>query len=116
VPALARAVSSLRHAIRLHDQLDECHAMLKDEDAFELARNLVSSRQAPRVRVAKTINDLRSRHLAAKGDEAWVRECPDGELELARDGGETWKMPSAVRPHAYRMAAFHQIAFDLGGL
>lgn len=116
VPALARAVSSLRHAIRLHDQLDECHTMLKDEDAFELARSLVSSRQAPRVRVAKTINDLRSRHLAAKGDEAWVRECPDGELELARDGGETWKMPSVVRPHAYRMAAFHQIAFDLGGL
>jgi hypothetical protein len=115
VPALARAVSSLRHAIRLHDQLDECHAMLKDEGAFELARDLVSSRQPPRVRVAKTIDDLRSRHLAAKGDDAWVRKCPNG-FELARDGGETWKMPSAVRPHAYRMAAFHQIAFDLGGL
>ena len=51
-----------------------------------------------------------------KGDEAWVRGGARGELELARDTGDSWTIPPSVRPHAYRMSAFGQVASDLGGL
>jgi hypothetical protein len=51
-----------------------------------------------------------------KGDEAWVRGGVRGELELARDAGDSWTVPPGVRPHAYRMSAFGQVAWDLRGL
>jgi hypothetical protein len=66
--------------------------------------------------VARAFEILLRHHRAAKGDEAWVRGGARGELELARDAGDSWVIPPSARPHAYRMSAFGQVASDLGGL
>ena len=114
--ALARGIASLRLALRLNDRLRDGGTQLPDPGAFELARIFISKRRSPRSRVAEGLAMLLARHRDAKGDDVWVREVGSGQLELARDAGEGWTIPTLVRPHAYRMAAFSRVANDLRGL
>jgi hypothetical protein len=115
-PAVGSAIAALRHAIRLHDRIADCELMLNDEEAFEIARTLIGSGQSKRVRVERTFQKLLGRHCSAKGDEAWVQPGLSGKLELARDAGQGWTVPSVARLHPYRMDAFDQLARDLGGI
>jgi hypothetical protein len=114
--ALGIAIASLRHALRLHDRLRERKVELPDTEAFELARTFISGGKRPAARVRDGLRCLLSRHRIAKGDDAWLRDRTFGNLQVARDPGEGWTIPRLVRPHAYRMAAFNQIARDLGGI
>ena len=114
--ALATGIASLRLALRLNDRLRDGGTQLPDPGAFELARIFISKRRSPRSRVAEGLAMLLARHRDAKGDDVWVREVGSGQLELARDAGEGWTIPTLVRPHAYRMAAFSRVANDLRGL
>ncbi len=114
--AIERAVAALRYAIRLHDRVADCESMLNDEDAFEIARKLIGAGQKKRVCVEQTFRKLLDRHFAAKGDDAWVQSWQSDKIELARDAGQGWKVPSIARLHSYRMAAFQQVACDLGGI
>jgi hypothetical protein len=114
--ALSLGVASLEYALRLHDSLCDRGGVLPEESAFDLARGLLHGDRTSRTRVRETLERLRQRHRLAKGDEAWLREGTRGELEIARNPGEAWTLPAVVRPHAYRLAAFDQIAYDLGGL
>ena len=112
---ISKAIAALRHAIRLHDRIADCETMLDDEAGFEVARRLIRDRSKAAARVETMYGSLLSRHVAVKGDEAWVQSDHNGRLELARDAGNGWKVPSLVRLHPYRMASFDQIATDLGG-
>jgi len=114
--ALATGIASLRRAVRLHDDLLARGAVIPDRGAFELARAFTARGKPPRSRVAHALELLLRQHCSVKGDEAWLRNGARGELELARDAGDTWTIPTIVRPHAYRMSAFGQVASDLGGL
>jgi hypothetical protein len=114
--ALARGIASLRVALRLSDRLCHGGTQLPDPGAFALARIFINKGRSPRSRVAEGLAMLLARHRAAKGDDAWVREVGSGRLEIARDAGEGWTIPTLVRPHAYRMAAFSRVANDLRGL
>lgn len=114
--ALATSIASLRCAIRLHDELGFTGAPIRDAGAFEMGRAFTAGGRAPRERITHAFDVLLRRHRSVKGDEAWVRAGARNELELARGAGDTWIVPPSVRPHAYRMSAFGQIAADLGGL
>ena len=114
--ALARGIASLRLALRLNDRLRDGGTQLPDPGAFELARLFITKGSSPRSRVAEGLAMLLARHRAAKGDDVWVREAGAEQLEIARDASETWTIPTLVRPHAYRMAAFSRVANDLRGL
>ena len=114
--ALAAGIASLRRAIHLHDDLRSRGAIIPNGGAFEMARAFTDAGRAPRSRVAHALELLLRQHRSVKGDEAWVRGGARGELELARDTGDSWTIPPSVRPHAYRMSAFGQVASDLGGL
>jgi len=100
----------------LHDELRSRGATIPNAGAFEIGRAFTAGGRAPRGRIAHAFELLLREHRSVKGDEAWVRAGARSELELARDAGDTWTVPSSVRPHAYRMSAFGQIAADLGGL
>lgn len=113
--ALAKAVASLRQAVRRHDDLVLRGVNLPGVEWFELAREMVRGRRPPRARAHDTIERLHQKHLEAKGDDAWVRGYGSA-LELARDPGAGWTVPSRVRLHGYRMAAFDRVARDLGGI
>jgi hypothetical protein len=114
--ALAGGLASLRLALRLNDRLCDVGTQLPDREAFELARVFINRSRSPRSRVGEGLAMLLARHQTAKGDDAWVREAGSGQLEIARDAGEGWTIPTLVRPHAYRMAAFSRIAHDLRGI
>ena len=114
--ALAKAIACLRVAVRRYNDLNDRGVTLPDREAFEIARALLSSRHRPRTRVQQGIQRLRVRHLRAKGDDAWFREAGRGRLELARESGDKWRVPTVVRLHAYRISAFANIAHDLGGI
>lgn len=115
--ALGKAIASLRYAIRLHDHVrDHGMQLPSDEPAFELARTLIGRSKSPRSRIADGLAQMLARHRAVKGDDVWLREASGGNLEIARDAGESWTIPTNVQPHAYRMTAFGQVAEDLGGI
>ncbi len=114
--SLALGIASLRLALRLNDRLRDSGTQLPDPSAFELARIFISKSKGPSSRVADGLAMLLARHRSAKGDDAWVREVGSGQFEIARDAGEGWSIPTLVRPHAYRMAAFSRVANDLRGL
>lgn len=112
--ALSIATASLRRAVKLSERFPDAD-MQSEFEAFDIARQLVGGSGPPRRRVIDALERMRLRHYAVKGnEEAWVRECSDG-FELARDVGDSWTLPRIVEPHAYRMAAFSQVAQDLGG-
>lgn len=111
------AVASLRHGLRLHDELrDRGLPVPDDQTAVDLARGLLGGVRKPRDRARKTLECLLARHELAKGDEAWIRRTARGRLEIARDPGDGWTIPAEARPHPYRMAAFGQLVTDLGGI
>ncbi len=114
--AIAKGVASLRHAVRLYDRLRDRGVNVGDAETFELARAFIARGKRPRARVDHAFDLLLRRHRSVKGDEAWVRNGTRRQLELARDAGDSWTVPQSVRPHAYRMSAFSQVATDLGGL
>jgi hypothetical protein len=114
--ALGMGVACLREALRRFDVLADRGVEFRDGDAFELVRCLLGKGRSARSRVEETMKGLQSRHKRAKGDEVWVREIGHGELELAREPGDSWQLPRVVRLHAYRMSAFGSIARDVGGI
>lgn len=113
--ALSTGVASLRYALCLHAELLRRGVELPGSDAFDLAKMFISRSESRRVAVQNAIAMMVDRHLRAKGDDAWVREDSPGRIEIARDGSRRWKIPSFVRPHAYRIAAFDRILRDVGG-
>ena len=78
-----------------------------DDTAFELGKALVGSTP-----IDEVLAQLEHRHVAAKGDDAWVRPRGDGK-ELAQDPGDTWTLPTQATLHGYRLGAFGQILVDL---
>jgi hypothetical protein len=103
------AIRSIRRALRLRDRLTQHGALLRcDSTAFELGEALVSSKTP----VEDVLARLEARHLAAKGDDAWLRDGRHGK-ELARDADDKWKLPKLATLHGYRLGAFGQILTDL---
>jgi hypothetical protein len=117
--AIGVGVSSLIEAMSLFDQLPEDSRLLLDESRFESARRITDRKQSANQRARLALEELLSRHQCSKGDEAWI-ECTDtSRLDMARLNRDTkgsWQLPKRVSLHGYRMAAFDQIARDLGGL
>jgi hypothetical protein len=103
-----RAIQSIRRALELRDRLDKRNALPRcDPTAFELGEELVGT-----IPLSDVFARLEARHSRAKGDDAWIRPRGHGK-ELARDAGETWKLPTVATLHGYRLAAFGQILADL---
>lgn len=105
--AAIRAIASVRHALALRKRLEPGALVDSDESAFELGQQLVGGDDLDLV-----FAGLVDRHLASKGDDAWVRPRGHG-LELARDPGDTWTLPTKATLHGYRVWAFGQILVDL---
>ena len=107
--AAKHAIRSIRRALALRDRFAHHGGLSRcDPRAFELGEAVVSS--------ATSVEDVLMRlevwHLAAKGDDAWLRDGNYGK-ELARDADNKWKLPSVARLHSYRLGAFGQILTDL---
>jgi hypothetical protein len=106
--AAATAVQSVRRALALRDRIGAtrglCHC---DPHAFELGEALVGT--AP---IDDVLERLEGRHMAAKGDDAWIRDRGRAK-ELARDSNRKWQLPSVATLHTYRLNAFGSILADL---
>lgn len=115
---LRRAHALLAYACRLRDRLGERRVDLPgvDMSVFAFADELLAARDRQNTWLEETLHKFLVRHLAAKGDDAWITETGNGRLEIARDPDERWQLPDRVAPHAYRFEAFDSIARDLGGL
>jgi len=117
--AIAIAVGCLTEAVSRFDRLPTESSSLLDLSTFELARQITCRTQPSSHRARGALEQLLIRHQCAKGDEAWI-ECDNlSRLDLAklnRDTKGSWQLPKRVPLHGYRMAAFAQIARDLGGL
>ena len=102
------AVGSIRQALALRDRLPGDALPHSDPSTFELGEAVLSA-STP---VEDVLATLESRHVQAKGDDAWLREGRRGK-ELARDADDKWKLPTAATLHGYRLGAFGQILVDL---
>ncbi|MBI4475435.1 MAG: hypothetical protein HY646_22415 [Acidobacteria bacterium] len=109
--AALKGIACLRRALQLHDLLSERGVRLPAPETFDLALRFLTSKN-----VRDGLHLLLQMHRAVKGDEAWVMEVSREHFEIVREAGASWKIPTMARPHGYRMAAFRQIATDLGGL
>ncbi len=116
---IAGAVACLHEAVSLFDGLPEESSRLLEEDRFDLARRIIDRSKPAKRRVQRALEELLTLHCCAKGDEAWI-ECHDldrlDQAKVNRDTKGSWQLPKRVTLHGYRMAAFDQIVFDLGGL
>jgi hypothetical protein len=118
------ALSCLAHAVRLFDTLPESACGLLREERhfekwcpFELARDLLDRRIAPRCRAENLLMHLWERHDRAKGDDAWLVGGDTGcwnRVKVNRQTRKSWQPPTKVAMHGYRIPAFTQIARDLG--
>lgn len=107
--AARHAVQSIRRALAMRDRLAQNDGLARcDPSAFELGEAVVSSATP----VGDLLESLETRHLEAKGDDAWLRDGTQGK-ELARDADDKWKLPTAATLHGYRLGAFGQILTDL---
>ena len=102
------AIRSIRRALDLRGRLAQHGPLRGDSTAFELGEALLSSNTP----VEDVLASLEARHLAAKGDDAWLRDGRHG-TELARDADDKWKLPTYATLHGYRLGAFGQILMDL---
>ena len=106
--AAVRAVQSVRRALALRARIAGREALPHcDDTAFELGEALVGSTP-----IDEVLAQLERRHVAAKGDDAWLRPRGRGK-ELAQDPGDTWTLPTRATLHGYRLGAFGQILVDL---
>ncbi|MEO7732161.1 MAG: hypothetical protein ABIY55_14395 [Kofleriaceae bacterium] len=104
----AHAVQSVRVALALRARLEPRGALPHcDPSAFELGEAIVGD-----VHLDEVFTRLASRHLAAKGDDAWIRPVGRG-WELARDADDKWAPPTLATLHGYRLNAFGSLLDDL---
>lgn len=107
--AALAAIRSVRRALELRDRLAPRGGLPHcDTEVFDLGAALAGT--AP---LDEVLEQLATRHLAAKGDDAWITSTR-GKPQLARDADDKWQLPAVATLHGYRLAAFGSILDDLG--
>jgi hypothetical protein len=106
--AAVTAVQSVRRALHLRDRLAPRGGLSHCEaEVFELGAALAGTTPLDEV-----LEQLAARHVAAKGDDAWIT-MTRGKPQLARDADDKWQLPTAATLHGYRLNAFGCILHDL---
>lgn len=84
----------------------------EQEWVWSVAKSALRGKDSAKKRKDSLLKVMCERHLDTKAEEAWIdRPYPMGRVRPGRKS----KIPTVVRPHAYRLWAFGRIVCDLRG-